>query len=171
MEPTNSVEPTPPKQNSSATTVIVVLVILIIAALLWWRNDAGKKAADENKASAPAAQETPPASTDGQQTVPPGEPFPTGQVPVKSFTVEGTPFAFSLNEIRVNQGDKVKITFVNKEGLHDFVLDEFGVKTQRIGAGLSETVEFTADKKGTFEYYCSVGQHRQQGMKGNFIVQ
>ncbi len=32
-------------------------------------------------------------------------------------------------------------------------------------------VEFTADKKGTFEYYCSVGEHRVNGMKGKFIVE
>jgi plastocyanin len=28
-----------------------------------------------------------------------------------------------------------------------------------------------ADKKGTFEYYCSVGQHRALGMKGKLVVE
>ena len=32
-------------------------------------------------------------------------------------------------------------------------------------------VEFTVDKTGTFEYYCSVGQHRANGMVGNLIVE
>jgi nitrosocyanin len=70
----------------------------------------------------------------------------------------------------VKKGETVRITFVNKDGFHDFVLDEFGVKTEQIKGGTQEVVEFVADKAGTFEYYCSVGQHRQMGMKGTLTV-
>lgn len=90
---------------------------------------------------------------------------------VKEFTVEGTPFAFSVKEMRVKKGDTVTVTFVNKEGFHDWVLDEFNAKTNQIKAGESETITFVADQAGTFEYYCSVGQHRAQGMVGNLIVE
>ena len=55
--------------------------------------------------------------------------------------------------------------------MHDWVLDEFNAKTKVIQGGQTDTVEFTASKAGTFEYYCSVGQHRQMGMVGKFIVQ
>jgi plastocyanin len=82
---------------------------------------------------------------------------------VKTFSVEGKPFEFSLKEIRVKQGDKVRLVFTNKAGLHDWVIDEFNARTKQIPAGQSETIEFVADKKGTFEYYCSVGAHRQMG--------
>ncbi len=87
------------------------------------------------------------------------------------FTVTGKGLSFDLKEMKVKKGDKVKVTFINAEGFHDWVLDEFNVKTKQIAAGQSETVEFTADKTGTFEYYCSVGKHRQNGMFGKLIVE
>lgn len=33
------------------------------------------------------------------------------------------------------------------------------------------SVTFVADTLGTFEYYCSVGNHRAQGMVGNLVVE
>lgn len=90
---------------------------------------------------------------------------------LREFTVEGGNFNFSMAEIKVNQGDTVRITFVNKEGFHDLKLDEFNVATKQIKTGESETIEFVADKAGTFEYYCSVGSHRAQGMVGKLIVE
>ena len=89
---------------------------------------------------------------------------------IKEFTVDGSPFVFVPNSMTVNLGDTVKITFVNKMGLHDLVIDQFNVRTAQIPAGQSETVTFVADKAGTFEYYCSVGTHRQQGMVGTLTV-
>ena len=50
-------------------------------------------------------------------------------------------------------------------------IDEFNAATERVSAGATTTVEFIADKKGTFEYYCTVGQHRANGMKGKFVVE
>lgn len=90
---------------------------------------------------------------------------------VREFTIEGKNVSFSLNEIRVNKGDKVKVTFKNTEGMHDWKLDEFNAKTNVINAGAEESVEFVANQVGTFEYYCSVGSHRALGMKGNLIVE
>jgi cytochrome c oxidase subunit 2 len=89
----------------------------------------------------------------------------------QTFTVEGGNFYFKPNEIKVKKGEKVTITFNNAAGFHDFVIDEFSVKTKKVPNGGSETVEFTPDKSGTFEYYCSVGNHREMGMKGNLIVE
>ena len=40
-----------------------------------------------------------------------------------------------------------------------------------ISEGGSDVVQFTADQVGEFEYYCSVGTHRADGMYGNFIVE
>ena len=93
----------------------------------------------------------------------------TGEV--KSFTVVGDNFAYDLKEMRVKKGEKVRVTFKNAEGFHDFRIDEFGVNSGKLQAGGETVVEFTADKTGTFEYYCSVGKHRQMGMKGNLIVE
>lgn len=90
---------------------------------------------------------------------------------VKSFTVTGTNFAFAPKEMRVKKGDTVRVTFNNASGVHDWKLDAFNVATKVLQAGKSETVEFVASKTGTFEYYCSVGEHRAMGMRGNLIVE
>ncbi len=89
----------------------------------------------------------------------------------KSFTVTGENFTFAPSTMTVKKGDAVAIIFKNVEGFHDFRIDEFNVATQKIGVGQEETVRFTADKTGTFEYYCSIGQHRAMGMKGTLVVE
>jgi len=85
---------------------------------------------------------------------------------VKEFTITGDNFSFTPSTITVKKGDRVKITFKNNKGYHDFVIDEFGVATKQAQAPATEVLEFTADKVGSFEYYCSVGTHRSMGMKG-----
>jgi plastocyanin len=89
----------------------------------------------------------------------------------KIFNITGQNFAFSQTEIRVKQGDRVRINFESGDGFHDWTIDEFSAATAQVNTGEKTFVEFVADKKGTFEYYCSVGQHRQMGMVGNLIVE
>ncbi len=92
------------------------------------------------------------------------------QPEVKEFEVSGNDFAFDVKEITVNQGDTVRINFTNSGGFHDLVIDEFNARTKQLADGGKETIEFVANQTGTFEYYCSVGKHRQMGMVGNLIV-
>lgn len=94
----------------------------------------------------------------------------------KVFILTGKNFRFYMDgkespELKVKQGDKVRVELKGEQGMHDFVIDELNVRTQKISAPSSTSIEFLANKKGTFEYYCSVGSHRQMGMKGNFIVE
>jgi nitrous oxide reductase len=77
---------------------------------------------------------------------------------------------FSLKEIRVKKGDKVRIIITNTAGNHDFVLDEYKLNLET-PLNKPVIVEFTADKVGTFEYYCSKYNHRAIGQKGNLIVE
>jgi len=103
----------------------------------------------------------------------------TESVVVKTFVVTGGNFWFEMEgtrapEIRVNEGDTVRIEFTSVEGYHDWVVDEFGAATAKVrdtDEDPSTFVEFVADKKGTYEYYCSVGQHRANGMVGNLVVE
>lgn len=90
---------------------------------------------------------------------------------MKNITVEAMPFEFNPKEIRVKKGNTVRLTLKNNEGFHDWTLDEFNARTKQIQAGQTDTIQFVADKAGTFEYYCSVGNHRQMGMVGNLIVE
>ncbi|MBI4090688.1 MAG: cupredoxin domain-containing protein [Candidatus Komeilibacteria bacterium] len=90
---------------------------------------------------------------------------------VKTFNITARNFSFSQNEIRVKKGDVVQINLNVVEGFHDWVVDEFNAAAKSSGSGATTGVQFTADKTGTFEYYCSVGNHRAMGMKGKLIVE
>ena len=90
---------------------------------------------------------------------------------IKTFDLTGKNFAFSQSEIKVKKGDKVKINFKSTDGFHDWVVDEFNAKTSQVNTGGSTSVEFVADQAGMFEFYCSVGRHREMGMVGKLIVE
>lgn len=87
-----------------------------------------------------------------------------------TINIDGSNFKFVPNKIEVKKGNTVEIVFKNSQGYHDFVIDEFSVRTTQMQAGNTETITFVADKVGSFEYYCSVGTHRQMGMVGTLIV-
>ncbi len=88
------------------------------------------------------------------------------QAPIRDFVFTASDFKYSLSEIKVNKGDVVRIVLQNTNGTHDLRIDEFNVATKMLETGEEQMVEFVADKTGTFEFYCSVGAHRQMGMKG-----
>ncbi len=89
----------------------------------------------------------------------------------KEFRVSGKNFLFAPAQIRVKQGETVRLVFDNTQGFHDLRIDGYNVGTKQFYEGNSEAVEFIANKIGSFEYYCSVGSHRQQGMRGALIVE
>jgi plastocyanin len=149
--------------NKTITTIIVILII-ILGAVLIYRNNAKNSMEtpgeiQQEQSQVPVTPANTPAAVSGSPTT-----------AVKEFTVAGNNFKFMPATITVNKGDRVRITFQNTGGFHDFVIDEFNVATERINGNAQEVVEFTADKAGSFEYYCSVGTHRQMGMKGTLIV-
>ncbi len=95
------------------------------------------------------------------------EPF-TGEV--KEFRIEAFRYGFDPAVIEVNQGDKVRIIATSRDVPHGFAIDEYGINLYLDGLR-PKTVEFTADKAGTFIYYCNVpcgGGH--SSMRGRLIV-
>lgn len=143
--------------NKWGLWIVVIVVVLIAGAVLVGFNSMSNQAGTTQAPPVNGPAVTSPAPTGG----------------VKAFEVEGKPFEFSVKEVRVKEGDTVRITFKNTQGMHDWTVDEFNARTKQIQAGQSDTVEFVANKKGTYEYYCSVGNgfHRQQGMVGKLIVE
>lgn len=90
---------------------------------------------------------------------------------VNIVEVEAGSFYFAPDEIRVKQGETVRISMTSVDMMHDFVIDELGVKIPVTQSGDTGVVEFVAETPGTYEYYCSVGNHRQQGQTGTLIVE
>lgn len=156
-------------KKSLAPAILGIAVLLAVVGYILAKQ--GSK--DEAELTpTPTASEEPSASPapSGSPTAAPEASLPA-QTSVKTFTVTGTTFSFSPAQIKVKKGDIVKIIFVNQNGFHDWSIDEFNAKTSQIAAGQSATIQFTADKTGTFEYYCSVGDHRARGMKGSLVVE
>lgn len=100
----------------------------------------------------------------------PVEAIPDGAA-TKVFTLDSFSYGYSETEIRVKEGEVVTINLTNSGGYHDWVLDEFNAATAKIRQGDTTSVTFVASKKGTFEFYCSIGNHRAEGMVGNLIVE
>lgn len=90
---------------------------------------------------------------------------------IKAGEIMVSNFKFEPQEIAVKKGDTVTIKVTNTQGIHDFTIDEFNVKTKALKEGESEEVTFTVDKTGTFEFYCSIGQHKAMGMVGSITVE
>ncbi|MFA6304411.1 MAG: cupredoxin domain-containing protein [Patescibacteria group bacterium] len=182
----NIPQPVDPSSKSTAIVIAAIVIVVVVSSILaiskMSNQSEEKKSAqpntqdlNQNQEQNPINQQMP-ALEEGQSgnvneaIVNPEQPSKTTQE-VKTFTVIAKNFSFSLPEIRVNNGDIVKIILDNQEGFHDILIDEFNVKSAQLKANQQTEVTFTADKTGTFEYYCSVGQHRAMGMKGNLIVE
>lgn len=72
---------------------------------------------------------------------------------------------FSIKEITVKKGDKVKINVTVTSGKHNFNIDEYNIHKDT-PLDVPVDIEFTADKAGRFIYYCSMPGHRALGHWG-----
>lgn len=141
--------------NKTILTGAIVVVIIAVGAFVFIRKSADQPI---EIVSSPTAQNSTETSN------------PAAEGAVKEFTVTAKNYSFSPKEISVNQGDKVKITLKSSGGSHNLVIDDFNVATGEIGNGEEDTIEFVADKAGTFEFYCSISNHKAMGMKGTLTV-
>ncbi|SRR5260221_371812 len=90
---------------------------------------------------------------------------------IKEFTVTIKDSQFTPDNIVVSEGEMVKITAKNlDEQTHGMAIDQFQVWKEIPREGTS-TIEFLADKKGTYKFYCSVTCSGHTTMKGNLIVE
>lgn len=151
-------------QRNTLIGIVVVVLVLGVGYLL----------ATQSQRQQTTTVPTPTQTQTVQPTVETDQEEDTNDAMEKEVTtieISGKNFEFSKSEIRVKKGDTVKIVFSSTGGLHDWVVDEFNAKTDQVNTGSTAEVEFVADKAGTFEYYCSVGNHRAMGMVGNLIVE
>ncbi|EKE14064.1 MAG: cytochrome c oxidase subunit II [uncultured bacterium] len=90
---------------------------------------------------------------------------------IKEFTITAENWVFTPSMITVKQGDKVKLTIKSIDVTHGFALPDFNVKVD-LTPNKEETVEFVADKKGEFTFFCSVicGDGHLD-MKGKLVVE
>lgn len=91
---------------------------------------------------------------------------------IGEVAVSATDSRFNPSSITAKAGQNMKIVFTNNGSMHhDFVIEGLGVRTNAIGPGQTETVEFLVPAPGNYTFYCSVDNHRELGMVGSFIVE
>jgi len=90
---------------------------------------------------------------------------------VKEFSMTAKQWSFDPEVITVKQGDKVRLKINSIDVTHGFALPDFNVKVDLV-PNKEETVEFVADKKGEFAFFCSVlCGAGYQDMKGKLVVE
>jgi cytochrome c oxidase subunit 2 len=73
----------------------------------------------------------------------------------KEFIITAKQWSFSPSVIKVKKGDKVVLKLTSADVSHGFSLPDFGID-EKINKNETKTVEFTADKAGTFTFTCDV---------------
>jgi nitrite reductase (NO-forming) len=85
-------------------------------------------------------------------------------------TVTASEFKFNPNSLQLAAGKKVSVRLYNSGTVeHDFTIDALGVKIST-GAGKTAAGDFTVDKPGTYDFYCSIPGHKEAGMRGTLSV-
>ena len=88
----------------------------------------------------------------------------------KEFEITAKKFKFIPLDIVVNKGDNVRLIITSTDVAHGFAMPEYGIN-EKLPVGEPVTIEFTADKQGTFTFLCSVFcGSGHSGMKGQLIV-
>jgi plastocyanin len=167
-------------KNMMVPAIIVVLVIGLLIALFVYRQGYSPATttapSSQQVTGVPTTAETVEDETmkemSEDESMMEGDEAMMEDEGVTEIVIEGSEFTFDPETFTVGEGETVKIVFRNTGTMiHDFVIDEFNVATSRIAPGEEEAVEFTPNQTGSFNFYCSVGNHRALGMEGTLVVE
>jgi heme/copper-type cytochrome/quinol oxidase subunit 2 len=88
----------------------------------------------------------------------------------REITLTARNYRFSPTRIEVAQDDLVKLTVQSEDNAYSVTIDEYRV-SRRVPAGGSTTLEFRADRAGTFPFYSNLtNDARHAQMKGELVV-
>jgi plastocyanin len=177
----NAAQTEPSKQNNNKMTMGMIIVVIVVIAVIGGyfllanrktssptvenQNNQGEMMQDDGSAMSPEESME---STDSAMME--GEGMTEGMT--KSITVEGSEYSYTPSTLNANVGDIITLTFKNTGTYsHNLVIPDLNVQTKTINPGESDTIEFTADKAGTYSFYCTVDSHKDKGMVGTLNVQ
>jgi len=90
---------------------------------------------------------------------------------VREVMITAKQFSFEPAEVRVKVGERIRLVVKSPDTTHGLAIPAFNVN-MTIEQGQSATAEFTADKAGTYPFFCSVFcGSGHGGMKGSLIVE
>jgi plastocyanin len=85
------------------------------------------------------------------------------------IAVRAEGLVFTPTELTVRVGEPVAISLTSHNADHDLTSDDLNLHVFA-PAGSSAVGGFTAERPGTYEFYCSVAGHKQAGMVGTIVV-
>jgi plastocyanin len=109
------------------------------------------------------------ATTEAPETT---APPPGGKT--RTVSVSETDFALAPKDLKVKAGTTVTFEILNA-GATDHNLEVEGPDgaaelEQDLAPGERGTLQVSFSKPGTYEWYCPIGDHREQGMEGTITV-
>lgn len=91
--------------------------------------------------------------------------------PTKEIEIVANEYSFTPNLLTVQKGDKISISLRNAGAItHSLFIEGYNVGISAVAPGKSATLSFTADKSGTFAFYCNIDGHRDLGMQGTLEI-
>lgn len=103
---------------------------------------------------------------DGEDTT------PTTTASAETFTISETDFALSPSTVTIDAPGTYTFEATNDGGTdHALEIEGNGVEEETDTIGPGESASVTVDlESGTYEMYCPIGGHRDQGMEGEISV-
>lgn len=93
----------------------------------------------------------------------------------EAMEIDSFSYGYSEMTLTMSPGETKTFTLTNSGGIHDFVIDELGVASAKISEGETDTITISIPEDvapgTTYAYYCSVGNHRAQGMEGVLTIE
>ena len=90
---------------------------------------------------------------------------------IRIIEIKASRYKFEPDPIAVKLGEKVRLVATSLDVVHGLAISEFKINLT-IPVGKTTSVEFIADKKGTFHAHCSVYCGPGHGhMHASFIVE
>lgn len=150
--------------------ILLVSLLLVSLSLAGCTSSAGGDGQDIDSDGTPG---TP--GDEGNQTDFPAD-APTDSVSIAAVGTYPVNPSFDPLRFEVAAGTLLTVTFTNNDanflGInHDLFISGVDAQTASIGRGASTEITFMVDlEPGEYEYWCTIGNHREQGMEGVMVV-
>jgi heme/copper-type cytochrome/quinol oxidase subunit 2 len=148
------------KSRTSSLLFVGVVGLLSPFALQLFAHPSTSSPLDVARGNSEPVEESSPDPAQGQEQAPNR----------REITLTARNYRFSPNRIEVAQDDLVKLTVQSEDVAYSLTIDEYRV-SRRIPAGGSTTLEFRADRPGTFAFYSNMtNDARHSQMRGELVV-
>ena len=153
----------------SKSIKILAFIALLLGLVVYFKSSPTTSSQDIKQVNLPED-----GSSNSSETKPSSEGTTENDQEAMVIDLAVSNYKFSQDQLTVKAGQTVTIKLQNTEGFHDLVIDELGAASEQIGTGQETSVTFTVPESAagqTYEYYCSVGNHRELGMVGLLVIE